>query len=122
MAVVFSGERAVQFLRRAGKRLSGPLARRRSGHFFVWSRVLLRRLERFARRGPHVAALDSVTLEALPMRTVGASYRELEPPAGAVTPPPGWVWPPTFVPSARRPRRRARGQGVVELPGGVVFG
>jgi hypothetical protein len=112
----------MQRLRRAGKRLSGPLAKRRSGYFFVWSRALLARLDKFAKRGPDPVALESVALEALPARVVGAGYRELEPPVGDVTPPPQWVWPPGFPSSRRTMRARARGQGVVEIPGGVVFG
>jgi capsular polysaccharide biosynthesis protein len=62
-----------------------------------------------------------VTLDDLPARAAGASYRELEPPGVAVTPPPAWVWPPAFVPTPRH-FVAARGQGVVEIPGGVVFG
>ena len=66
--------------------------------------------------------IDVVTLDALPARALGASYRELEPPAADATPPPGWAWPPTFAPSRRDQRLAGRGQGVVEIPGGVIFG
>lgn len=122
VAGVSTGEGAVALLRRGTRRLSGPLARKRSGYFFIWTRAILARMERFARRGPVPVGVDSVTLEALPTRAFGASYRELEPAAGDATPPPGWVWPPAFASSERLQRAPARGQGVVEIPGGVVFG
>ncbi len=115
-------EEAVTLLRRGARRLTGPLARKRSGYFFIWSRAILARLERFARRAPVARGIDLVTLDGLPARAAGASYRELEPPAVDVTPPPAWAWPPAFVPSPRPQLVAARGQGVVEIPGGVVFG
>ncbi|HXY93106.1 MAG TPA: glycosyltransferase family 61 protein [Acidimicrobiia bacterium] len=115
-------QRAVEFVRRAGKRLSGPLARNRTGRFYVWTRVLLGRVERFARRGSVPGTPAPVTLEALPVRAVGATYRELEPPAPVVSPPPGWVWPSKFAVPARSRGAPPRGQGVVEIPGGTVFG
>jgi hypothetical protein len=83
----------LEFLRRAGKRLSGSLAEKQSGHFYVWTRAFLGYLERSAKRRPVAVGLDSVTLDALPARGVGARYRELEPPGGDVRPPSGWVWP-----------------------------
>ena len=112
----------VALFRRVGKRLSGRLARKRSGYFFIWSRAILARLERFEHRSPVPVRLGSVTLDALPVRVTGASYRELEPPVRDVTPPPGWVWPSTFASFARLQHAPTRGQGVVEIPGGVVFG
>jgi hypothetical protein len=115
-------EGAVELLRRAGKRLSGPLARKQSGHFYVWTRVRVGFLERVARRGRASVVLDAITLEALPSRAAGARYRELEPATDDISPPPGWVWPSGFPSALRTQRVVRRGQGVVELPGGVVFG
>lgn len=115
-------EGALEWLRRVVWRLSGPLAKKRSGYFFVWTRAIQASLERLARRRPVAVGIDSVSLEALGTRAVGASYRELEPVAGAVIPPPGWAWPAAFPPAARLDRASTRGQGVVELPNGVVFG
>jgi hypothetical protein len=122
MAIGLTYDETVTLLRRGARRLSGPLARKRNGYFFIWSRAILARLERFARRTPVARGIDLVTLDALPARAAGASYRELEPPAVDVILPPAWVWPPAFAPSRRPQLVAARGQGVVEIPGGVIFG
>lgn len=122
MAVGLTYEKAVSLLRRGARRLSGPLARKRSGYFFIWSRAILARLQRVASRTPVARGIDLVTLDGLPARAAGASYRELEPPAVGVTPPPAWSWPPAFETSRRTPFVATHGQGVVEIPGGVVFG
>jgi hypothetical protein len=113
--------KAVTLLRRGARRLAGPVARKRSGYFFIWSRAILVRLERFAMLAV-APGIDLVTLDGLPARAAGASYRELETPGVDVTPPPAWVWPPGFVPVPRPELGKARGQGVVEIPGGVIFG
>jgi hypothetical protein len=118
---MFTRDGAIELLRRAGKRLSGPLAKKHSGHFYIWTRTLLSRLER-RRRARVSVTLDSVSLEALPARVFGASYRELEPPLPDTAPPPRWAWPSRFALAARRRGGPGRGQGVVEIPGGVVFG
>ena len=68
--------------------------------------------------------LDAVTLKELSARVEGATYREFEPPADDVAPPPDWVWPasfPTFPRVYAIPAHREL-RGVVEIPGGVVFG
>ena len=104
------------------RRLSGPLASRRSGYFFVWSRALLALLQRFTERSAVPGGVDIVTLDALPQRTAGAWYRELEPAEPAASPPVRWAWPPTCPARVRRLRSSIRGQGVLEIPGGTVFG
>jgi hypothetical protein len=117
-------ERVVSSLRQAGKRLSGRRAKKRSGYFYVWTRTVLAVLDRHSRRRPVAVGLESVTVDALPSRVAGASYRELEPPADDVRPPVNWAWPSSFASSARtyRTPAHAEGRGVVEIPGGVVFG
>ena len=94
-------------LRRGARRLSGPLAKKRCGYFFIWSRAILIRLERFAWRSP-VPTRDRSGRRstALPARAAGASYRELEAPAADVIPPPSWSWPSAF-PASRRAERFA---------------
>jgi Glycosyltransferase 61 len=101
------------------RRVRDRLKKKRSGYFFVWSRAVLTRW-RGAHREPVSGEIGLVTLDGLPSRAPGATYRELEPPAVAPTQPRGWRWPQGFVPV---PTPRAmRGQGVVEIPNGVVFG
>jgi capsular polysaccharide biosynthesis protein len=114
-------EGALEWLRKGAWRLSGPFARKHSGYFFIWTRAILARLDQFARRRPLAVGIDSVSIEELGPRVVGAAYRELESAAGAMIPPPGWVWPSAF-PPARRESASTRCQGVFEIPGGVVFG
>jgi hypothetical protein len=115
---------AVTLLWRVARRLSGWLVSKRSGYVFIWSRVILTRLERLATRAAVGRRVDVVTLDGVSARAPGAWYRELEPPGVGVTPPPGWVWPRTFVGTVNPPARfvAARASGVVEIPGGVVFG
>jgi capsular polysaccharide biosynthesis protein len=118
----FTYTNAVEWLRRAARVLTGPIGRKRSGSFYIWSRAALAQLYRLSRRTPVGRGIDLVTLSDLPTRAAGASYRELEPPAAGATPPAGWTWPRAFVPTPRGDPLSARGQGVVEIPGGVVFG
>ena len=107
------------WLRTSARRVRERLKKKRSGYFFVWSRVIVTRW-RHAVRGPMDSRIDFVTLDGLPVRAPGASYRELVPPADALVQPPGWKLPKGFVPAA--PLRAPRGQGVIEIPNGVVFG
>jgi Glycosyltransferase 61 len=113
---------AVAWLRRWARRLTGPLARSRSGYFFAWSRALLALLQRFTERTAVRGGVDIVTLDALPQRTAGAWYRELEPAEPDTSPPAGWAWPAKCPASVRRVRSSTSGQGVLEIPGGTVFG
>jgi hypothetical protein len=124
VAVGNLNERAAARARAIGKRLSGGLARKRSGWFYVWSRTVITHLDRLASRRPVAVGLDSVDLADLPTRVPGATYRELEPPARDVLPPPNWVWPTNFPTLQKRYRTPAHreGRGVVEIPGGVVYG
>jgi hypothetical protein len=125
VAVATVRERAVGSLRDAGRRLSGRYARPRHGYFYVWSRAAVGALQRWARRDPGPAGpLAAVGLDDLSERVPGASYRQLEPPATELPPPPDWDWPATFPTRARRYHTPAHreGCGVLEIRGGVVFG
>jgi hypothetical protein len=124
VAVSTVTERAAVRARAAGKRLSGRLARKRSGWFYVWTRTVITRLDMRSWHRPVPVGLDSVTLAELPTRVPGATYRELEPPSRDVLPPPDWVWPATFptVQKVYRTPAHREGRGVVEIPGGVVYG
>src|SRR5262249_34163237 len=112
----------VSWLRRVARLLTGPLGRKRAGHFYIWSRVALARVYGLAERASVPRGIELVALDDLPRRAIGATYREVEPPVVGVTPPAGWSWPPAFVPTPRPQPVAAYGQGVVEIPGGVVFG
>jgi hypothetical protein len=112
---------AVDWLRAAARILTGPLGRKRSGYFFIWSRAALWRLFRLSERTPAGRGIELVTVGELPTRTPGASYRELERPAVRVTPPAAWTWPRAFVPTPHY-EPLGCGQGVLEIPGGVIFG
>jgi capsular polysaccharide biosynthesis protein len=116
-------------LRRRLLRLSGPLADKRSGYFFIVRRVLAARLKRPAASAtaPSGVALD--TLEEMTRRVPGATYRELEPQSPDAPTPPGWELPRSAVDDSDIPSDilllgpgAGRGEGVVEIPGGVVFG
>jgi hypothetical protein len=116
-----AGDRAVARLRHVARRVFGPLAAKRSGNFYIWSRAVLVRVERFALR-VSTRTVRAVSIGELTARSPRATYRELEPPAGDVALPPGWRGPPARASARRLPGVPARGQGVFEVPGGVVFG
>ncbi len=112
----------VRRLRRWARAVLGPLARKRSGYFFIWSRALLAQLERFSAPTSLNVGIDPVSLDALATHAVGATYRELEPAEPDVMAPTNWTWPTAFRSTEPWRRPAPRGQGVVEIPGGVVFG
>ena len=119
-----TSRRAVESLHDVARRLSGRHAKRQHGWFFVWTRAALGVLQRWGRRRPAPGPLDSVGIDELPERAPGAFFRELERPSPLVPPPSGWTWPPRFPAPARvdeTPAHRT-GRGVLEIPGGVVFG
>jgi hypothetical protein len=67
--------------------------------------------------------MEDVSLEELPVRAPGAWYEELEPAVPWPAPPDGWSWPTAVRSGQAEARRRpSRGSGVLEVPGGVVFG
>jgi hypothetical protein len=114
--------RVLAYVRRVARRLSRSLPRTRRGHFFIWSRALLARVDEITRPAPPAGGVTAVGLDELPTRAPGATYVELEPPSLGVVGPSDWAWPAGFA-SVRRPAGTApRGQGVVEIPGGVIFG
>jgi hypothetical protein len=108
--------------RHLARRVTGPLARKRSGYFYAGSRATLAQLDRLAARVSRSNPMDWVTVDDLAARMPGATYRALEPRAPGVLPPPGWQWPPVLASKARERGAPARTQGVFEIPGGVVFG
>ncbi len=115
-------------VRRGLLRIARPITRKRHGYVYVWRRAIAGRLDERAWERRRDKGLDLLTLDDLPARVPGATYREIEPVAPDVAPPPGWVAPKHHVDDGRveagaAPARLVgRGHGVVEIPGGVVFG
>jgi hypothetical protein len=122
MAAASTSKRALMWLRRGFWRLGGPLAKKHSGYFFIWTRAAFAAVERLATRRPTRYGLDVVDLVAVRSRTVGASYRELESVADPVCAPPGCVSPQKLPASVALDLASKRGHGVLEIPRGVVSG
>jgi hypothetical protein len=107
-------------LERAARRALSPWLRSRVGYRFVARRALTGTVRQARRPREDAARVRGATCTDLPGLAPGASYRELEPPAPAAPMPAWWTWPRRF--HRRRLPHMPRGQGVVEIPGGVVFG
>jgi hypothetical protein len=115
--------RSAQSLRRAVRRTLGTLVRARVGYVFVSRRALAASVDRLRRPRPAARRVRAAVFADMAAIAPGASYRELEPPAPGAPTPVGWDWPRRFRSrDAPDPPRPPRGQGVVEIPGGVVFG
>jgi capsular polysaccharide biosynthesis protein len=117
-----AGGRVATGLRAVAASVTRPLRRKHNGYVFIWTQVLRRALDRSSRRPAGPASVERVTLATLPARVPTAIYRELEPAPAIPTPPESWAWPRRFAGPQRRYPTSTRGQGALELPGGVVFG